>query len=414
MKFLHISDLHFGKVIHGISMLEQGDQPFWTEKFLELTREISPDAVLIAGDVYDRAFPSGEATQLFSRLLTELSEEKIPVLICAGNHDSAERLSFAAELLARQNVHISRPLQQGAKLTRVTLRDAFGPVNFYLMPYLFPSLAARALGEKEFRDTESAVRALLEAQGIDFTQRNVILAHQYVTENGQDPRRGGSESMLGGVGQIDFHVFDGFEYAALGHIHAAYPVGRRGVRYAGSPLCYHFEETKQQQKGPVLVTLGEKGTEAETEVRLIPPLHPMREIRGPWEEIREAETRSGRREEYLRVVITDRKMLPEHYDYFHTLAEARGSVLMAMTSEYQAFRGGAEGATLRQIREKPLEQLFLDFYAERHGGEGPAEKDRELLTALGKIVRGADTSGEVAEEDVEQALKILDGQEEKA
>ncbi len=414
MKFLHISDLHFGKIIHGVSLLEKGDQPFWTERFLELAREEKPQAVLIAGDVYDRAVPSGEATQLFSRLLTELAAAGIPVLISAGNHDSAERLSFAADLLAHDRIYISRPLQQGAELTHVTLQDEYGPVTVWLMPYLFPSLVGRVLGREDIHDMETAVRSLLEAQGIDTTQRNVILAHQYVTENGQDPRRGGSESMVGGVGQIDYHVFDGFEYAALGHIHASYPVGRPGVRYAGSPLCYHFEETKQQKKGPILVTLGEKGREAETEVRLIPPLHPMREIRGPWEEIRDAETREERREEYLRVVLTDRKMLPEYYDYFKTLAESRGSILMAMTSEYEAVRGGLEGASLKQIREKPLEALFADFYAERHGGEGPEEQDLELLTALGEIVRNADVSAEAAAEDVEKALKFLDGQEEKA
>ena len=162
----------------------------------------------------------------------------------------------------------------------------------------------------------AAVRALLERQPIDFTQRNVLVAHQNVTANGAEVERGGSESMIGGVGQIDYRCFDGFDYVALGHIHAACAVGRDTVRYAGSPLCYHFNEARQPEKGPVLVTLGEKGTPVQIEVVKIPPLHPMRELRGALQELREAELAQPRRNEYLRLVLTDQRLTPEVSSFF--------------------------------------------------------------------------------------------------
>ena len=137
MRFLHISDLHFGKTIHGVSMLENGDQQFWTDRFLDLAKELQPDAVIIAGDVYDRSSPSGEAVSLLGNLLVGLEALGICVMLIAGNHDSGSRLAFASEILARQNIHIAGKTQKNMKC--VTLQDEFGAVNFWLMPYVFPA-----------------------------------------------------------------------------------------------------------------------------------------------------------------------------------------------------------------------------------------------------------------------------------
>ena len=256
MRFLHLADLHFGKSIYGLSLLDNGDQKHWVERFLDLAREAKPDAVVIAGDVYDRSAPPGAAVQLLSDMLTALAEMGVPVLMTAGNHDSAQRLAFAHALLAREGLHISADLFASGALTRVSLADAHGPVDFWLMPYVFPALAEQALGLEGLRGYDAAVRALLSRQPVDFSRRNVLVAHQNVTARGVEALRGGSESMVGGVGQVEYTAFDGFDYVALGHIHAACPVGRETVRYAGSPLCYHFDETRQRAKGPVLVELG--------------------------------------------------------------------------------------------------------------------------------------------------------------
>ena len=385
MRFVHISDLHLGKVIHGVSMLENGDQPHWVDRFLSLAEELRPEAVLISGDVYDRGSPSGAAVELLSRLIEGLAELGICVLLVAGNHDSGQRLAFAREILARQNVHVAGTAER--ELKRVTLRDESGPVTFWLMPYVFPAAVAQALGDDTIRDYDTAVRRLLEAQEIDETGRNVIVAHQNVTAFGAEAPRGGSESAVGGVGQVDYTAFDAFDYAALGHIHAAYPVGREEVRYAGSPMCYHFNETRQEAKGPLLVELGPKGEPARIEKRLIAPLHPLRELRGPFEELRELELARDSRGEYLRLAITDQPMTPEISDFFQSLAEQRGSVLMERVSEYRRFAEEVAGTDLQAVREKTLEELFADFFTDRSGGTAPEEADLALLHEAGELLR---------------------------
>lgn len=411
MRFLHLADLHFGKSIYGTSLLENGDQGVWVDRFLELAAEIRPDAVVIAGDVYDRGAPSGDAVQLLSRMLTGLSALAVPVMLCAGNHDSAQRLSFASPMLAREGLHISGSLSDGALLSHVTLTDEHGPVTFWLMPYVFPALIARALGDESLRTGDEAVRALLERQPVDQTQRNVLVAHQNVTAGGAEGMRGGSESMVGGVGQIDYTVFDGFDYAALGHIHAAYPVGREAVRYAGSPLCYHFNETRQPAKGPLLVEMGEKGTEPKVSTLVIPPLHPMREIRGGFDEIRAAELNDPRRGEYLRVVLTDRRVSPEVAAFFRELCAGRGSVLMELCSDYAPFAGEAGALSRGDVEQKSAEALFCDFYTERSGGTPPTDEDAQLLRCAGELLLSADAHAAPTARETEKLLALLTRQE---
>ncbi len=411
MRFLHLADLHFGKSIYGTSLLENGDQGYWVDRFLALAEELSPDAVVVAGDVYDRGAPSGDAVELLSRLLTGLSELSIPVMLTAGNHDSVQRLAFLSPLLRREGVHISGPLAESPALAHVTLTDEYGPVTFWLMPYVFPALVAQALGTENLRDSGEAVRLLLSRQGIDFAGRNVLVAHQNVTSNGAEAERGGSESMVGGVGQIDYTVFDGFDYAALGHIHAAYPVGRDTVRYAGSPLCYHFNETKQAAKGPVLVTLGAKGEPVKTETLVIPPLHPMRELRGAFEELRDAELANPRRGEYLRVVMTDRRVSPEIALFFRELYKSRDSILMELCSDYQTAAGGAGTLSRGDVEEKSVEDLFADFYTDRRGGETPTEEDAALLRFAGELLSRADVRAAPGEKETQKLLDWLLEQE---
>lgn len=387
MKFFHLADLHFGKSIYDLSLLENGDQQDWVRRFLALAEEVQPDAVVIAGDIYDRSAPSGEAVALFDKMATALTEMGITVMAAAGNHDSGQRLSFGSSLLARQKLHIAGVLPP--KLCCVTLEDQYGPVNFWLMPYIFPALAAQRLGDDSIHDYDTAVRRLLADQPIDFSQRNVLIAHQNVTANGAEVGRGGSESMVGGIGQVDFSAFDGFDYAALGHIHAAYSVGRKEVRYAGSPLCYHFNETKQPPKGPILIELGAKGTAPVIETKIIPPLHPMREIRGSYQEIQQAELQNKARGEYIRIVLTDRRRDPEVYNFFRALYEERGSRLLQLDSEYSPFTAPTSPAGAHAVKEQAIEELFIDFYAQRQGGSAPAPQEQALLRFAGEQVRRA-------------------------
>ncbi len=384
MKLIHISDLHLGKVLHGVSMLENGDQPYWIDRFLELTTEQHPDAVLIAGDVYDRGSPSSAAVEQLSRLVEGLAAQGVCVLLTAGNHDSGQRLAFARELLARQNVHIAGNVER--ELIHVTLHDEYGPVTFWLMPYVFPAVVAKVLGDDTIHDYETAIRRLLAAQEFNPAERNVLIAHQNVTAFGSEVERGGSESAVGGVGQVDHSAFNDFDYVALGHVHASYYVGRYAVRYSGSPLCYHFKETKQKKKGPVLVQLDEKGKDARIEVLHIPPLHPMREMRGAADDLRCMELDNYACGEYLRLVLTDQPLTPELSDFFHRLAEQRGSILMEQITEYRQFTGDISTPDAEVLQEKSLEELFADFFTKSFGGKQPEAVDVELLQKAGELL----------------------------
>ena len=386
MKLLHLADLHFGKQLHGVSLLEGGDQPHWVTNLLQCVEEHRPDAVLIAGDVYDRQSPSGAAMQLLSRMVTGIADLDIPVLIAAGNHDSGERLSCFRDILARQNVHISGV--PGRELTHVTLTDAHGPVTVWLLPYTFPAAVSQILEDDTIRDYDTAVRRMLAEQHIDPSQRNVLVAHQNVTKGGVEGLRGGSESMVGGVGQVDCTAFDDFDYVALGHIHAAYSVGREAVRYAGSPLCYHFDELRQPKKGPLLVELGEKGTQPVLARLEIAPLHPMRELRGTYEEVRAAASEAGEGE-YVKIVLTDRALTPELNTYFEAVFKAKNSVLMERVSEFQRFTGEARQRELHELEQRSVEELFVDFYTERSNG-APEDEDVNLLRFAAELLRNSD------------------------
>ena len=422
MRFIHLADLHLGKSLHGVNLLESGDQPYWVDQFLSLAGELRPDAVLIAGDVYDRGAPAAGAVELLNRLLTGLTELGCAVMLIPGNHDSARRLGFGRELLARAGLHIAPPLTAPGELAHVTLTDEHGPVDFWLLPYLFPALAAEALGP-ELRDYDAAVRAVLAAQPIDPARRNVLLAHQNVTVGGAEGARGGSETTVGGVGQVDCTAFDGFDYAALGHIHAGYPVGRSELRYAGSPLCYHFNETRQAAKGPLLVELGAKG--APVQIRLLPiePLHRLRMLEGSYEEVRAElagtiqQNADGRvpslqvadggapspRGEYLSVTLTDRRVTPELAEALRSLCETRGILLMELSSKLREDRSDA-ALSSAALRERGLAELFAEFYASRSGGAEPDGAELALLQSAAALAEGADCRTEPEPDQIDRLL----------
>ncbi len=407
MKFIHLADLHLGKSLYGVSMVDNGDQGFWIDRFLEKTDELLPDAVVIAGDIYDRSTPSGEAVALFNRMLTGLEERGIPVMVTAGNHDSGQKLSFAGSILAKQRVYIAGVAN--VEISHVTIAEADGPgeVTFWLLPYLFPAMAAQKLEDDSIGDYETAVRRLLERQDIDFSKRNVLVAHQNVTAGGREAERGGSESMVGGVGQVDYRVFDGFDYVALGHIHASCYVGRREVRYAGSPLCYHFDETKQPAKGFLLVELGQKGSGTVITPVSLSPLHPMREIRGTAEEmLHEAESAGGEKE-YVKLVVTDRRITPELSGQLRELFGRRGSIVMEFTSGFREFASlsclpGGRSET------KAIEEYFVELYRERKAQAEPEEKDMELFRFVADRVRNRQVSEKREDSVREDSVKVLE------
>ena len=416
MKILHLSDLHIGKTIHGINLIDSGDQSDWLDKLLTVLNRERPQAIVIAGDIYDRSAPSREALQLVSRMLTEFAALawKPCVMMVAGNHDAGPMIDYLRSIVQRQNIHMAGMLER--EMAHVTLEDECGSVTFWLMPYAYPASINQVLGTA-YRGYDEAFRAYLAAQDIDFGTRNVIVAHQNITAFGSEAQRGGSETFVGGVGGIDFTVFDGFEYAALGHIHAAQSVGRDAVRYAGSPLCYHFSELKYPDKGPVLVELGDKGTAPTVTVCPIAPLHPMREVRGTLTELLDAERMNTAEGEYVRAVVLQEADgiggYREAAEQLRAVLAEKGSLLLDIAVERVGERRETPEA-VRDPGQKSVEELFREFWISRRDS-GPDDAECALLDFIAEQERVSDPERDgPTEAELDAILAFAAQQEEES
>ena len=258
MRFLHLGDLHLGKSLGDFDLIE--DQKYILDQILAVIRDRSVDAVLIAGDVYDKAIPSEAATNLLDYFLCRLSETGVKTFMISGNHDSNDRLNYGSQLFQTSQIYIAS-VYMGI-LARYTMEDQVGEVDVYLLPFVKASQVRHYFPDAKIDSYDDAVHVILAQAGVDLNRRNVIVAHQFVTGKSEDPALAGSESAgtqsVGLVEKIAYDCFDAFDYVALGHIHSSQKVGREEVRYAGSPLKYSLSEVNNIKSMP-LVTLGEKG-----------------------------------------------------------------------------------------------------------------------------------------------------------
>lgn len=350
MKLLHLSDLHLGKRVNGFSMLE--DQRVILTQIVDLAEEEKVDAVLLAGDLYDKPVPPAEAVTLLDRFLTRLSGGGIPVFAISGNHDSPERLAFATRLLAGEGIHLTAQYQ--GPQPPFLLQDEYGDVAIYALPYLKPALVRHWNPEADIASYEEAVSYALGQWAVDKTRRNVLLAHQFVT--------GGvtcesEERSVGGVDQIPAPLFAAFDYVALGHLHGPQSVGRPTLRYSGSPLKYSFSECGHE-KSVTLVTLREKG---QVEIQALPltPCRDLREIRGAYEEVTAKSFYQGtNREDYLHVILTDEEDVPEAMGKLRTIYPN----LMKLSYDNRRTQGVSEVTGAERPEEKTPLELFQDFY----------------------------------------------------
>ena len=373
MKFIHLSDLHLGKRVNEFSMLE--DQTFILQEILRIIDEEQPQAVLLAGDIYDKSVPSGEAVQLFDGFLWELSSRKLQVFVISGNHDSPERLSFGGRLMEGSGIHLS-PVYSG-KVEPVVLEDAYGPVNVYLLPFLKPSHVRRYFPEEEIGTYTEALGKAVEALEIHKEQRNVLVTHQFVTGAS---RSDSEEISVGGSDNVDASVFDDFDYVALGHIHGPQNIGSPRIRYCGTPLKYSFSEVGQQ-KSVTMAELKEKGA-LEVTARPLTPLRDLREIRGSYLEVTAKSFYEGRnREDYLHITLTDEEDVPDG------AAKLRVIYPNLMRLDYDNARTRSrnlpEGA--EEPAAKPPLELFEEFY-ERQNNQPMTEEQirfsRELMETI--------------------------------
>ena len=356
MKLLHLSDLHLGKRVNEFSMLE--DQDYILRKILAVMDDEQPDAVLIAGDIYDKSVPSAKAIQLFERFLYSMVRRKLQVFVISGNHDSPERLSFASRLIAASGVHLS-PVYDGS-VVPVTIADAFGPVNIYMLPFLKPAHVRRFFPDEEITSYTDAIRLAVKTMAIDTTQRNVLITHQFVT--GAE-RSESEEISVGGSDNVDASVFDGFDYVALGHIHGPQSIdGNECIRYCGTPLKYSFSEANHI-KSVTVVTLAEKGN---SEIRTVPltPKHDLRELRGSYMELTAKANYEGTAtDDYIHITLTDEEDIPGVIGKLRVIYPN----LMKLDYDNKRTRSSAALNCTEDVESKTPLELFNEFYEKQNG-----------------------------------------------
>ena len=305
MKLIHLSDLHIGKRVKELPMLDE--QEYILTRILQIVDEEKVDAVLIAGDVYDKSVPSAEAVTLFDDFLCRLAKRNMPTFIISGNHDSPERLAFGGRLFQSRGIHIS-PVYNG-EVQPITLSDEYGPVHFWLLPFVKPIHVKRFFPDDGIESYTDAVRVAIRHMAPDPSARNVLLTHQFVTGASVDPD-GSEELSVGGSDNVDASVFEPFDYVALGHIHSPQNIGSNKIRYCGTPLKYSFAEVAHY-KSVTVVELGGKDTLALHAIPLT-PRHDMRQIRGTFAELTDKAFYSAcDTADYLHIILTDEEDVPE-------------------------------------------------------------------------------------------------------
>ena len=308
MKFFHLSDLHIGLKLMNRDLREE--QIDILRQITELAKAEKPDAVVIAGDIYDKAVPAAEAVEIFDGFMTELKKAvpKAEIMLISGNHDSGLRLNCFREILDEQKVHMIGlpPRTENEYIEKVTLTDEFGTLNFYLLPFVKPSMVKQIVGVDENGNNlsyDAALHRLIEREKVNTTERNVLVSHQFYLPVGGDAEKvDRMDSEIRTVGNIDAvsaDVLELFDYAALGHIHKPMKVGSEVYRYCGTPLACSVSEAGQQ-KSIIMVEMGSKNS-VKTTILLLKPLREVRIIKGSLEDVLAQVC-----EDFVTVILTDK------------------------------------------------------------------------------------------------------------
>lgn len=373
MKVMHLSDLHLGKRVNEFSMID--DQRYILKQVMDIVINDKADAVIIAGDVYDRQVPPVQAVELFDAFLTGLMNMNIPVLVISGNHDSAERIAFGSDIMSARHIYMSRAYD--GKLQCVTLKDEYGPVNFYMLPFIKPSYV-RSYFEEDIKDYNDAVRLVIQNTEYDPGERNVIISHQFVT--GAQTCQS-EEITVGGLDNVDASAYAFFDYAALGHIHGPQNMGDR-IRYCGTLLKYSFSEINHK-KSVTLVELGPKG-EVNIELKPIKPLRDMREIKGTYMEVTARDFyRNLNTDDYYHIILTDED------DIYDAAAKLRVIYpnLMKITYDNIRTRNNMEHNIQDEHRDDMKPEDFLDELYELQNGCRMNEEQMKYAKELFEKVR---------------------------
>ena len=367
MKFLHISDLHIGKNdFYKISLME--DQKFILQEIIRIIKNGNFDGVLIAGDVYHQAVPPIEAVKLFDEFLFQLFELNTEIFIIGGNHDSQERLSFGSRLIDKSGIHIAT--KYDGNTSCFTLCDKFGEVNVYLLPFVNPTIVRAKFPEKTIKTHNDAVKIAIQNMNIDTTKRNILIAHQFVTNS--DVSESEDSFFVGGIDNVDVSVFDDFDYIALGHLHKPQNCPKNSsvsrIRYCGTPLKYSFSEA-DDEKSVTVVELNQKGN-LEVSTVSLPCPHELHNLKGTFQEI-SSEIFYSRgnfdcRNDYFHITLTD------ECDIYEAMSLLRKIYPNLLKFDYDNTRTRKATEKINdikddtKIRQNSIFELFSDFYYEQN------------------------------------------------
>jgi len=372
MKFLHIGDLHLGKVINNFSMLE--DQRHVLRQIVGYAKEHRPHAVVLAGDIYDRSVPPAAAVSLYGEFLKALLiDEKIPVLAIAGNHDGADMIHFGNELFEAANYFVAG--HYTPVMRKATVHDEFGPVHFHLLPFADYAVVREAHQEKDIKSLEDASKLAVESNPIEKGTRNVMVTHAYLSGGVTALEESDSEKRLviGGKETVSASLFSGYDYVALGHLHRAQPVMSKKIRYSGSILKYSFSEENDKKS----ITLVEMDGEGQIETTHLPLTlkRDLRTLKGTLEELLNGEGT----EDYVRVVLTDEGEIMEPMAKLRTVYPH----IMALTLAKNNQDRFQSAQRLQQPQaQKSAVELFSDFYAHQREKDLPEAGRRAIETIL--------------------------------
>ena len=376
MRFLHTADLHIGKRVNEFSMLE--DQEYILRQILKTADKEQVEAVLIAGDVYDKQVPSAEAVRLFDWFLTQLNSRKLPVFVIGGNHDSVERLSFGAQIMEESGVYLTQSYD--GKVVPVRLEDEYGPVNLWMLPFLKPAMVKRFFPEQDIVTYQDALETVIGHMELNREERNLLIAHQFVTGAVTGGSEDSVEVFVGGVENVDASVFVDFDYVALGHIHRAQSAGGEQIRYSGTPLKYSFSEIRHE-KSVTIAELKEKGS-LTVHQEPLKPLHDMREIRGSYEELVLRENYQGTDlEDYLHVILTDENDIPD------VIGRLRSIYPNIMKLDYDNQRTRRNQELMKEeaaVEQSPME-LLGQFFLQQNNQEMSPEQTEYARTLMETI-----------------------------
>lgn len=373
MKIMHLSDLHIGKKVNEYSMLQ--DQIYILKEILRIIDNEKVETVIIAGDVYDRSLPPNEALELFDEFLYQLSSRNVNVFVISGNHDSPERISYGGRMMTENKIFLS-PVYDG-NVKPITLNDDYGEVNFYLLPFVRPADIRRYFPDENIENYTDAVKVAIDNMNVDFSERNILVTHQFVT--GAELSES-EDIIVGGTDNVSGEVFDGFDYVALGHIHREQTVGKDNIRYCGTPLKYSFSEAKHI-KSVTILDFNDKGNIEYSKIPLT-PFRDMREIRGTYYELTlKSSYESTNTEDYLHITLTDEEDIPD------AIGKLRSIYPNIMKLDYDNLRTRGSGTVdaIENIESKSPFELFADLFKQQNNQDMSEEQEEIMRNLIDKI-----------------------------